>query len=79
MKTRDQIDAELARLDRRLKDLPEECHPDEILEAFAGEAECLIEHAPPDQVEHIHATIGCMLAVAGLIPGDNESEECTAP
>lgn len=78
MRTREQIDAELARLERRLKDLPEECHPDEVLEAFAGEAECLIEHAPADQVEHIHAMISCMLAAAGLIPGDNEGESCAS-
>jgi hypothetical protein len=62
----------LARLERGLKDLPKECHPDEILEAFAGEAECLIEHAPADQVAHIHATIRCILAAAGLIPRDSE-------
>lgn len=78
MKTREEIDVELARLERRLQDLPQECHPDEVVEAFAGEAERLVEHAPADQVEHIHATISCMLASAGLIPGDNEGEDCAS-
>lgn len=76
MKTREEIDAELARLERRLKELPQECPPDEVLEAFACEAERLVEHAPADQIEHIHATISCMLAAAGLIPGDNEGDTC---
>lgn len=72
MKTRDQIDAEFARLKRRLTDLPQECHPDEVLGAFAGEAEHLVEEAPAGHVEHIQASISCMLASAGLIPGDND-------
>ncbi|WP_125077030.1 hypothetical protein [Pseudoxanthomonas sp. SGT-18] len=78
MKTRAEIDAELQRLEQRLPCLVDECEPDEVLEAFACEAERLVEHAPADQVEHIHATISCMLAAAGLIPGDNEGENCAS-
>lgn len=77
MKTRDDINAELARLERRLTDLPQECPPDEVLEAFAREAERLVELAPADQVERIHSTISCMLDSAGLIPGENEGQPCT--
>lgn len=78
MKTREEIDAELRRLERRLRELPGEVQADEVIEAFAAEAERLVEQAPADQVEHVHATISCMLAAAGLIPGDNEGEDCTA-
>lgn len=38
MKTRAEIDAELQRLEQRLSRLVGECEPDEVLEAFAGEA-----------------------------------------
>lgn len=78
MKTKADIDAELARLERRLPELLQECEPDEALEAFAGEAERLVESAPAEHVEHVHATISCMLASAGVIPGDNGGEQCVA-
>lgn len=78
MKTRAEIDAELQRLEQRLPRLVDECEPDEVLEDFAGEAECLVEQAPADYIEHVHATISCMLASAGLIPGENEGESCTS-
>lgn len=76
MKTREQIDAELGRLEHRLPQLIEECGLEDALEGFAAEAECLTEQAPADQLDHIRATISCMLSAAGLIPGENEGESC---
>jgi len=80
MKTPEEVDAELQRLERRLPELIAECEEadGDALEAFAAEAECLVEHAPAEHLEHIHATISCMLASAGLIPGENEGESCTS-
>lgn len=76
MKTRAEIDAELARLEQVLPKLIDECEPDEVLEAFAAEAETLTEQAGADDVAHIQGRIDCMLASAGLIPGENEGEPC---
>lgn len=76
MKNRADIDAELTRLERVLPKLIDECEPDEVLEALAAEAETLTEHAGAEDAAHIHGRIDCMLASAGLIPGDNEGEPC---
>lgn len=76
MKSRADIDAELTRLEQVLPKLIDECEPDEVLEAFAAEAETLTEQAGADDVAHIQGRIDCMLASAGLIPGDNEGEPC---
>lgn len=74
--TRAEIDAELARLERRLPELARECPPDEVLEAFAAEAEHLTEHRAGDEITYVREKITCMLAAQGLIPGDTEGESC---
>ena len=76
MKTRAEIDAELDRLERRLPELVQECPPDEVLEAFAAEAEPLTEQAPAEHHAHITGRINCLLASAGLISGETEGEPC---
>lgn len=75
-KTRREIDAELARLERRLPELVRECPPDEVLEAFAAEAEQLTEQDAGDDIAYVREKITCMLAAQGLIPGDTEDESC---
>lgn len=76
MKTRAEIDAELARLEQLLPNLVSDCDPDEVLEAFAAEADALIEHVPAEQASYVSGKIDCLLASAGLIPGENEGESC---
>lgn len=73
-KSRAEIDSELTRLECRLPELLRECLPDEVLEAFAAEAECLVEHAPEDQVDYVHDTICRLLRSAGLVSGASTSE-----
>jgi hypothetical protein len=76
MKTRAEIDVELARLARVLPKLIDECEPDDVLEAFAAESEIMTEVAGPDDAAYVQDRIQCLLLSAGLIPGVNEGESC---
>lgn len=75
MKTKAEIDAELDRLERRIPELIRDYPPEEVLEAFAAEAESLREQ-PGEFATYVAGRIDCMLASAGLIPGDNEGQAC---
>jgi hypothetical protein len=63
------IDTELRRLERLLPRLVAELPPEEVLQAFATEADSLSHVAAVDDVTRIRTRIGRMLATAGLIPG----------
>lgn len=74
MKTRAEIDAELSRLENVIPRLVAELPAEEVLEAFAGEAEVLREDG--SDPAYVSSRIDCMLSSAGLIPGENEGEPC---
>jgi hypothetical protein len=76
MKTKAEVDAELDRLERIIPELIAQYEPGEVLEAFAGEAEQLTELPPIGHEAYIRDRISCMLASAGLIPGETEGEPC---
>lgn len=76
MKTRAEVDAELARLEALIPQLVEQYPADEVGEAFAAEAETLREQPPAELAAYVDGRLDCMLASAGLIPGDNEGEAC---
>jgi len=78
MKTHAEIDAELTMLEQVLPKLIDECEPDEVLKAFAVEAEALAEQADEKDSARIHDRIQCLLSSAGLIPGETEGEPCTS-
>lgn len=75
MRTRAEIDTELARLEALLPAIVEQ-YGDEWSEAFAGEAEKIESSVPAEHSAYVSGRISCMLASAGLIPGDNEGEPC---
>jgi hypothetical protein len=72
MKTKAEIDVELARLETLLPGL----EADQALEAFAAEAEVLSGEAPEEHQAYVTWRINCMLAAAGLVPGETEGEPC---
>ena len=74
--TRAELDSALDRLASRIPELVQECRPEDVLEGFAGEAEYVEDNADPADCDYLHSRINCMLASAGLIPGDNEGESC---
>ena len=76
MKTKAEIDAELTRLETLLPGLIAELEADEVLEAFAAEAETLTREAPEEQQAYVTWRINCLLASAGLVPGETEGEPC---
>ena len=69
-------DDALARLQQRLDTLVRERPRDEVLDAFAAEAEPLILSLPAEDEARVNRRINCMLAAAGLIPGEPEGEPC---
>ncbi|WP_374012076.1 hypothetical protein [Pseudoxanthomonas koreensis] len=76
METRADIDAALECLQRRLPELMAELERDKVLEAFAAEAEPLTRAPPAEHEAYIHRRLNCMLADAGLAPGESEGEPC---
>lgn len=70
--TRAQIEQELQRLEAAIPGLIAQYAPEDVLEAFAGEAEKLENETPAEDRGYVNARISCMLAAAGLIPGDLE-------
>ncbi|MBD9368868.1 hypothetical protein [Xanthomonas sp. XNM01] len=75
-RTRESIDAELQRLQQRIPELIDECDPGDVLEAFAAEAARLTHHVTAEHDAYVDDRISCMLASAGLIPGESEGEAC---
>jgi hypothetical protein len=78
MKSKADIDAELGRLEVLLPGLVAALPAEEVLKAFAAEAEPLNSHAPAEHEAYIARRINCMLASAGLVPGETEGEPCPA-
>lgn len=76
MKTKADIDAELARLETLLPSLIAELPAGEVLQAFAAEAERLTGTPPAEHEAYINHRINCMLASSGLVPGETEGEPC---
>lgn len=66
----------LRKLEDELPKMIEE-HPEDgdFWSAFAGEADCIVDGAP-DHAEFIQGRRNCMLGAAGLVPSDNEGEDC---
>jgi len=77
MNSRADIDAELARLEKRLPELIAR-HPEgeDVLRAFSAEAESLTRNLPAEHEAYANGRLNCMLASAGLIPGETEGEPC---
>lgn len=75
--TRTELEAALDALAKRIPELVTEYCPENVLEAFACEAHEVEERAAVEDRQYRDSRINCMLASAGLIPGDNEGEECT--
>lgn len=77
MKDLADIDAELARLERRLPGLiAERGEKAGVLEAFSAEAEPLTRGLPAEHEAYVNSRLNCMLAAAGLVPGEPEGEPC---
>jgi len=76
MKSQSDIDTELGRLGTLLPGLIAELPADKVLEAFAEEARTLTEQVPDEQRAYVTHRINCLLAAAGLIPGETEGEPC---
>jgi len=69
------LDRQLDELEASLPALIAETRPEDVMEAFAGIADQILEHASAEDCRHVDARISCMLHQAGLVPGD-ESEPC---
>jgi hypothetical protein len=67
----------LDRLEALMPDMMKQYTEDgDLLEAFAGEADC-IEHAASDaDHDYVRGRLDCMLKNAHLIPGEDEGEPC---
>lgn len=50
---------------------------DAFWSAFAGEADAIVDRAP-EHAEYVQERLNCMLGAAGLIPSDNEGEDCVS-
>jgi len=70
MKTRADIDAELARLSERLDALCRELPPERVLEAFPDEVRPLTEQVAPEHEAYVEDRVNAMLTAAGLIHDD---------
>jgi len=70
MKTRADIDTDLARLSARLQELCGELPSEQVLEAFSREARPLTEQVAPEHEAYVEDRVHAMLAEAGLIQDD---------
>lgn len=78
MRSKADIDAELARLEALLPELVARMPAEDVLKAFAAEAETLSSHTPAELEAYVARRINCTLASAGLVPGETEGEPCPA-
>ena len=67
--SRTELDAELAKLEARIPYFIGNEEPECVMEAFAGEAAVIAEHAGTG-VAYVRCRLNDMLASAGLIPSD---------
>ena len=75
-KTRKELDAMLQELEDNLPKLLLETDEDDFMAAFAGQADIIEDSAGLTDIERVRGRINCMLSSRGLIPGDNEGEQC---
>ncbi|ATD66664.1 hypothetical protein CNR27_03700 [Luteimonas chenhongjianii] len=71
MQTRTEIDAMLARLEARLRELMAQTPHDAVLDAFSDEAAPLIEQVPEEHDAYVQERVHRMLVGAGLIPDES--------
>lgn len=76
--SRPELEQRLNALEKQMPALLE-ANPDDadFWPAFAGIAEDIEESASAADSEFVRARIDCILGAAGLIPSDNEGEECS--
>ena len=67
--TRPELEAELTKLEARIPHFIATEEPDCVMEAFAGEAELIVERAGADSA-YVRCRLNEMLAEAGLIPNE---------
>ncbi|MGV8959195.1 MAG: hypothetical protein ACOH1V_02250 [Stenotrophomonas sp.] len=68
------LDALAARIDTLVAEA--DTRQEDVLEEFAGEAEEIEERTAVEDRTFLDSRINCILASAGLIPGDSEGEPC---
>ena len=74
--TFDQVAEALRQLEDELPRMIESDGEDgDFWSAFAGEADGIVDRAP-EHAEFIQGRLNCMLGAAGLVPSDNEGEDC---
>src|SRR5690606_11956578 len=71
MKSKADIDATVARLAERLRELCTQLPPAQVLEAFSREAAPLTEQVPAEHEAYVEERIHSLLSDAGLIPDDS--------
>ena len=69
------LDHQLDELEASLPALIAETRAEDVMEAFAGIADEILERASPEDCRHVDGRINCILHQAGLVPGD-EDEPC---
>ena len=79
-KTRDELDKMLADLQASLPRMIEERSEagDFDFEAFAGEADDIVDCAGDEDRAYVQDRLKCMLGATGVVPSDNEGEECVS-
>jgi len=76
MSTRTHINQSLTELGNRLSEIMSEHGPEYALGRFSDEARALTERVPDEDAAYVYHRISCMLSGAGLIPGQDEGEQC---
>ena len=71
MKTKADIDRELAHLQERLAELCDRLPPARVIEAFSGETAPLTDQVPAEHEAYVEERIHRMLTEAGLIQDDS--------
>lgn len=72
MKTLEGIDAALDALEAWVPVMIKETGPSSHIDAFAGRADLITFHVPPEFKDHAWNRTQCILRDNGLIPGDEE-------
>lgn len=76
MNTRAQINQSLSELGMRLSEIMSEYGVENALGRFSDEARALTDHVSEEDAAYVYHRISCMLSGAGLIPGQDEGEQC---
>jgi hypothetical protein len=78
MKSKVELSAMLEALEASIPTLLAQ-HPDDsaFWPAFAGEADAIEETAAAEDYEFVRSRLDCILGSHGLIPSDNQGEDCS--